>query len=448
MSTISRRSIATFALAAVAAGFVFAPAGHVQAQQPALRIPAAFQPSLDKKVRHEDGTEMTLREAFARTSPTKPVKLHGGQTVTFQEYLDRLAKLHATSHRLNLHAVPKETMIPRNHAQVTAQQAQHHAEHLPLLAMAAKGGFDGAANPLKGFTMKPPPAFKPFASNIVWGDEWGNHDTVSGYYHFTVTGHSPAQGAGGCGSTFEAGSWVWGTNHSFVKLVEEYSGNATSLSGKTELYIMGRNTPAWSKQGSVNGPLSETWNTPPLGINYHFLGGVVGITGNVGASFTLGVHPDVGASKLASPAGVECKIGGTPYVKGTAHADAHVFLGGAAGDLRDHLDLIRVGVAGDATPIDIRIPIQESLKVHHQAPYVKQNLKVDVDINLGKGALYAYYDVTDTCLFANNPFKTNGCIGLALHDVADALGVPMHWRHYFVNTPGYHYAQNVVDSSF
>ena len=437
------RSVVTTLLAAAASALGVTAFASDAAAAP-VRVPVTFQSKLDLTVKGKDGRSHTLREAFNQLDAAQTTKLPNGRVITAQQYVDMLESLHKASARHNLGAVPPVGFAtPAAQRAIVDQTARHQAAltHATPIAHATHGGNLLPIGGLKGPILQP--VWKPFGLGANYSWQFGNQDYFAGYTDFNVSADASTAVHAGCSLTWETGGWVLGTQHPLVRFTAKYGVDHKNLSADAALYVLGQATPVWHQGGNLAGPLSYSKSTPPASVSYDFVPGVLGVRGSAGASFTMAFTPTASSQNL--PHEAVCSIGATPSAKVTGFAQASVWLG--AEDLSANADLITAGVRADIVPVDVKLPVVDTLKVFDSPAKVDGEFKIDIDSNFMKGDFYAFYDIQDQCFGAWADGDT--CVfGVWMSNIAEAIGVPMHWKHHFWKGDGYALTKNITDVKF
>jgi hypothetical protein len=310
-------------------------------------------------------------------------------------------------------------------------------------AHATHGGVPLDLGALQMPVLQPANAWKPFGLGADYNWSFGNTDYFAGYTDFNIASDAKAPGEAGCTLTWDAGAWVLGGQHPLVRFTAGYGVHAHELSAEAALYVLGQATPVWHQAGNLGGPLSYATSTPPASINYDFLPGIIGVRGSIGASFNMAFTPTAASQNL--PHEAVCSIGVTPSAKVSGFAQAALWVG--ADDLASNQDLITAGLRADVTPVDVKLPVADTLRVFDSPAKVDGEFKIDVDANFMAGDFYAFYDIQDQCFGLWSSGDT--CyFGVWMSNIADDLGVPMHWKHYFWKGDGYPIRQSIADVHF
>jgi hypothetical protein len=356
-----------------------------------VAVPAVLAGRLNRQLTKnivKNGRKATPKDIFDSFDKNATVKLPDGRTITVQQLVDRVASLEDGVKKKGgtLTNLKKSAFLSAN--TFTKMQAVDRRQ-VVLSDSLQKQTFTVPKLIDRCNAVACEPSIK--EKSIVWGDTWGDEDTVAAYTKLTITSKHPNAHTASCKLDWDNGIYVMGDKKELVRFVADgsvESDGTPSASGKAILYVKGQSV--WEGSGDVTDKdLSRTFSVSKS-INYPLVPGIA-VKGTIDASATLKLKPTY--DRDAAAGNVSCKISVTPTLetKVTGKAGIAIDIGG--------IDIAEGGIAGEIEPVDIKLPTQLGI-VSQESPQ-KVNLLFTSSLNatMMKGRVYAYYKISDVCAF-------------------------------------------------
>jgi len=186
---------------------------------------------------------------------------------------------------------------------------------------------------------RPEPDDEPLST--TYEEVLGNKDKASIYANFGLNDDTNAASVG-CAASLEGGAYVFKEKVAMAKVVLSGSASASQVSGKAEVYLLGKAMSGFPKSGSADVPsLSKSIASPEIGFKYGWGPISVSVTASVGGEFGLAISN----KQEKQSGGGKCSLTITPYVKGSGRATAQVTA-----------IAYKVGIEGTITLIDLSLP--------------------------------------------------------------------------------------------
>ena len=219
---------------------------------------------------------------------------------------------------------------------------------------------------------RPEPKEDPLA--LTYEEALGKKDKAAIYVAFGLEDKGDAEHVG-CSGGLEGGVYLFSERRPLVKAVLEGASTGAALTGKMELYLVGKMVDGFPKTGSQKLPeLKKAISPPEIAYGYGFDPITIKVTAAV--SGELGVALASTQTKAGGGAKGSCSVGVTPYVRGAARATASV----AA-------VAYKVGVEGNVTLLDLRLPATATIALQDSPLALREDFSVAIDTKFLDGDL-------------------------------------------------------------
>jgi hypothetical protein len=391
-----------------------------------VAVPAILAGRLNRQLTKDikkDGRKATPKDIFDSFDKNATVKLPDGRVITVQQLVDKVASLEDGVKKKGGSLAGLKRSAFLSAGTLGKMQAVDKRQAVILDSIQKQNtGVPPVVN--KCTVMACEPSLK--EKSIVWGDTWGDEDTLAAYTKLTVTSKHPNAHTASCKLDWDNGIYLLGDKKELVRFVAEgnvESDGTPSAAGKAILYVKGQSV--WEGSGDVKDKdLSRSFNISKS-LRYPLVPGI-SVKGTIEAQATLKLKPTY--DRDAATGNVSCKISVTPTLetKVTGKAGIDIDIGG--------VDIAEGGIAGEVEPVDLKLPTELGIVSQESPQKVNLVFKSNLNATMMKGRVYAYYKISDVCAF-----------GYCL--IEDGLGIDTSGEYDLWKHNGYRFDKTLVNLS-
>src|SRR5688572_25605832 len=260
--------LASFVALAITTPSSAAPGGPA-APVKKIAIGAGLRARLAEKVQ-KNGQTKTRGEILDLFDAGTKVTLPSGKTITVQELIDDVeeGEKEIAKKGSSLGRLPKKTwMKSTTPTKIATQRAALSGE---VAAMKPAARSKGGSTPSGCTPASCAPRDK--EESARWEKQKGDDDVIAAYTALSIAEKTPDASTAACSATWDNGVYVLGDKRSLVRLSADISvktGQKSSATAKTALYVLGQSSPTWSKTGKIEAEnLDRTFATPKVTLGY------------------------------------------------------------------------------------------------------------------------------------------------------------------------------------